>query len=193
MGLSTMTPEGELRIPMQGSPSPEVLARLEFLESTAASLQQEINELKGSIAGEGYGLVKLSDRTDITDTSGIALSARQNNPSIAGTLANSVYNVMSDLNESVLKNIRFLGEIHVLDSEINSIAAKYNVPNFVIYMFTQVPKTGQPYIQGGGSHIVIGMEYGNHKYGNQLSLGASAKRRALQDGAWYEWETIQTV
>lgn len=98
MGLSTITPEGEIRVPMQGSPSPEVLARLEFLESTAASLQQEINELKGSIAGESYGLVKLSDRTDITDTSGIALSARQNNPAIEGTIRNCLEKITNRLN-----------------------------------------------------------------------------------------------
>lgn len=193
MGLSTMTPEGELRIPMQGSPSPEVLDRLEFLENTAASLQQEINELKGSIAGESYGLVKLSDRTDITDASGIALSARQNNPSIKDTLANIIQSVKQTMDTSILDNVRFLGRLGGLDSEIGSVAANNNIPDHVIYAFVQVPKTGKPYIQGGGSHIVIGMEYGNHKYGNQLSLGASVKRRTLQDGSWYEWETIQTV
>lgn len=192
MSMSAMTPNGELEIPTRGSTSPEVIAKLAYLENAMASAQQEISALKNSIAGEDYGLVKLSDRTDVT-ADGIALSARQNNPAIVGTLANSVQAVTNELNESVLKNIRFLGVIRLLDSELGSVAAQYNVPDHVIYMATQVPKTGGPYIQGGGSHIVIGMEYGGHRYGTQVSFGPYLKRRTLQDGAWGEWETVQTI
>lgn len=140
------------------------------------------------------GLVKLSDSTTVTDSTGLALPASEKNAAAEGSLANSILLAKSELNESVLNKVRFLGKIRILDSELGNVAVEHGIPDYMIYILVQSPAPGESYIQGGGAHIVMGMEYGTHKYGAQLSLGAiQLKTRNLMNGVWGEWKTMQTV
>lgn len=93
MSLSTMTPEGEEQVPTQGGAvSLETLARITVLE-------QELAELKSTIASDSaYGLAKVTNATDVTQESGIALSAMQNNASVEGTLRNEIQTLISEKN-----------------------------------------------------------------------------------------------
>lgn len=83
----------------------------------------------------------------------------------------------------------YLGKIdHVLkDSEIGNIAKIYNIPDFKAYIAVMLPIAEEPFLQAGGSHVVLGMEYGNHKWGFQISFGYSVKHRTLSNGIWQDW------
>lgn len=91
------------------------------------------------------------------------------------------------------KNILYLGVLYRLDSSLDSVGSDYNVPDLKTYIFTQVPSTGESYLQNGGSHTVIGMEYQNHKYGFQMSVGsAGIKCRSLIENVWGNWRNFLT-
>lgn len=70
-----------------GGTSPEVEAKLAELESL-------INQTKALRADlETYGMVKLTDSSAVTDSTGLALPATEKNASIEGTLANGIEKV----------------------------------------------------------------------------------------------------
>ena len=153
-------------------------------------LIEEIKELKADLTR--YGMVKLTDSASVTSASGLALPATEKNAGISGTLANRISLLGGQLDGYGLEKIHFLGTIAMLDSDIQKIATDWNIPEHDIYMCCQVPVTGRPYIHGGGSYFVIGMEYGNHRYGSQYTFGSNAiKFRNLQDGVWGEWKTVE--
>lgn len=108
-----------------------------------------------------------------------------------GTLANRMLLMDDRLDGYGPGKIRFLGVQHIKDSEIGNVAAKYSVPDRCTYMFTQYPQNDSDYIHEGASYFVIGMEYGNHRYGSQYTFGSMRiKYRYLQDGVWDEWKTV---
>lgn len=58
---------------------------------TAETLTRMINETKALRATQNaFGMVKLSDASNVTDMTGIALPATEKNPDVAGTLANQI-------------------------------------------------------------------------------------------------------
>lgn len=91
------------------------------------------------------------------------------------------------------KNILYLGVLHRLDSSLDTVASEYNVPDRKTYIFTQAPLRGEPYLHGGGFHTVIGMEYDNHAWGVQMSIGSTGvKYRPLAQNVWGEWQKFLT-
>ena len=152
-------------------------------------LIEEIKELKADLTR--YGMVKLTDSVSVTDSSGLALAATEKNAGIDGTLANRISILGGHLEGYGLEKIRFLGVQHIKDSEIGNVAAKYSVPDRCMYMFTQYPQNDSDYIHEGASYFVIGMEYGNHRYGSQYTFGSmKIKYRYLQDWVWDKWKTV---
>ena len=85
----------------------------------------------------------------------------------------------------------YLGAKRILDSTVGNVAKNYNVPNMKPYIISIQPETGGPYIQGGSSHIIIGMEYADHQYGFQASFGIGGiKYRGLEHGTWNTWKSF---
>lgn len=61
-----------------------------------------------------------------------------------------------------------------------------------VYFITNNPINDNNYIQGGASHTVIGMEYGDWKYGSQLSISFNGIRyRKKENGIWSDWQYIE--
>ena len=60
-----------------------------------------------------------------------------------------------------------------------------------IYCITNTPINDGLYIQGGATHTVFGMEYGNFEYGSQISFGYNGIRhRAKSRGVWSPWQSL---
>ena len=130
-------------------------------------------------------------RSSAVTEPGFAVDARELNAGMEGTLANRMLLMDDRLDGYGPGKIRFLGVQHIKDSEIGNVAAKYSVPDRCTYMFTQYPQNDSDYIHEGASYFVIGMEYGNHRYGSQYTFGSMRiKYRYLQDGVWDEWKTV---
>lgn len=77
--------------PIGGGTSLSDRERIVELERLAESLQSQINELKTGMATESIpGLVRITSSAAVTDSTGLALSARENNAGIENTLANRI-------------------------------------------------------------------------------------------------------
>lgn len=113
MGISTMTLSGESHIPngwtgqIDSKPSLESKRPLENKVITEAlnKIDNDILQLlllRADLSGTA-GLVTLTDAADVTETDGLALSAREKNP----TIPNSIANQISEL-KNLLKPIRYI-------------------------------------------------------------------------------------
>lgn len=99
MSMSTMGENAEIQIPngwsgqIDTQPSLDSNRPLTNAAITAA-LQKIDHDIEQLLALRGSltqaGLVQVTDATDVTDSTGLALSARQNNASASGTLANKI-------------------------------------------------------------------------------------------------------
>lgn len=59
------------------------------------------------------------------------------------------------------------------------------------YLITNYPLGDSQYIQGGGTHTVLGMEYDSQKYGYQVSYGIDKiLYRKKRNNVWSEWTNI---
>lgn len=107
---------------------------------------------------------------------------------LSDTSENAVQNKV--IKDYLNKNLMYLGMIHKLDSDLDSIASEFNVPDRKPYIVVNVPLTGEPYLHDGWTHVIIGMEYDDHSYGFQESHGRYLRRREKDNGVWSDWETI---
>lgn len=59
------------------------------------------------------------------------------------------------------------------------------------YLITNSPVSDNNYIQSGSTHTVIGMQYANKSYGQQISLSiAGVKFRTQENGVWSNWQCL---
>lgn len=59
------------------------------------------------------------------------------------------------------------------------------------YCITNYPLNDGNFIHNGAAHVVVGMQYGEMKYGSQLSISLNGmKYRILNNGIWSEWQSI---
>lgn len=73
---------------------------------------EDATALRASL--EAYGMVKLTDSSAVTDSTGLALPATEKNASIAGTLANQISQLNTDFeNHTIVKNL-YKGEQYAL-------------------------------------------------------------------------------
>lgn len=78
------------------------VALVEDVDAKIADLQSKINDTKDLRASlEEYGMVKMSDASDVTDATGLALPATEKNTSIPGTLAYQLEAKGAELNEKI--------------------------------------------------------------------------------------------
>ena len=67
-------------------------------------LETEINATKALRAStDSYGMTKVTNASDITDSTGIALAGTEKNASISGTLANQISTLNNNLNDATNK------------------------------------------------------------------------------------------
>lgn len=79
------------------------------------------------------------------------------------------------------------------DNEIGTIATKYGISGYTIYVTSNRPAPSSPYLFGGGSYTIIGMEYGDHQFGYQCAMGSyKSMYRTLAYGNWQDWQTVIT-
>lgn len=143
------------------------------------TLIDEARQLRADL--ESYGMVKLSDASNVTDSTGMALPVTEKNPDIRGTLASEINN----------KSI-YLGIVEKKDTELNELAEEYKVPSGKPYIITIVPAGDNgEYVQAGGTHVVLGMSYvfanGKFQYGFQVSFLGKILFRNLYSGVWGDW------
>ena len=78
------------------------VALVEDVDAKIAVIQSEIDEEKALRASlEEYGFVKLSDSSEVSDSTGLALPVTEKNASIPGTLANQLEAKGAELNEKI--------------------------------------------------------------------------------------------
>lgn len=59
------------------------------------------------------------------------------------------------------------------------------------YLITNSPINDGNFIQFGAKHTVIGMQYANKSYGQQISLGITGvKFRTQENGVWSNWQCL---
>ncbi|RKI44296.1 hypothetical protein D7V86_03395 [bacterium D16-51] len=90
------------------------------------------------------------------------------------------------------ENVLYLGFFNIYESELDTIAQDLNVTDNKPYILSIHPKViaEGDYLQNGGSHVVLGIEYGNYSFGSQYSFGSSGiKKRHKEYGSnsWSEW------
>lgn len=60
-----------------------------------------------------------------------------------------------------------------------------------VYLITNSPVSDNNYIQSGATHSVIGMQYGNKSYGQQISFSiAGVKFRTKNNNVWGQWQCL---
>lgn len=83
MSISIMTKDGLANIPTLSGGGHGILERISGLEHKVAQIENT------NATTDTYGLAKISAATDVTrNDSGLVMGARENNPSLDGTIAN---------------------------------------------------------------------------------------------------------
>lgn len=108
--------------------------------------------------------------------------------------AKSDISAIEEIAENIQEKLIYIGSIRVPDSDLGRVAEENNVPEKKPYIFTNNPISDGQYIQGGYTHLIIGMEYGSHRYGAQVSIGGKGiLHRELLDGNWGQWRTVSLI
>lgn len=100
-----------------------------------------------------------------------------------------ISNLLNDLKGKALKHF----SVSTNDSKFDNVSdiIGNNLKEREMYCITNNPLSDGNYIQGGRTHTVLGMEYGDHGYGFQLSMSHNnIKYRKLKSGTWSEWQDI---
>lgn len=110
MGLGTMSGGQYYPVPSgSGVVSAELLARISDLENEVSTLKAQ------KATADAFGLVKLTDASDVTESTGLALPASEKNASIDGTIGNFISKLSNRIG-----NIKYLPSI---SEEFGSIKA----------------------------------------------------------------------
>lgn len=100
---------------------------------------------------------------------------------------------MTDVNNKLNNKVCWIPVQNLKDDEIGTIATKYGISGYTVYVTSNRPAPGSPYLFGGGSYTIIGMEYGDHQFGYQCAMGSyKSMYRTLAYGNWQRWKTIVT-
>lgn len=109
--------------------------------------------------------------------------------------AKAVKGITEELNNKItnleerkyLKNI----SVHTNDNKFDNVSQIISdLKDYEAYCITNHPIEDGVYIQNGASHTVLGMQYGELKYGSQLSFGLNGmKFRTQNNGTWSAWQT----
>lgn len=87
-----------------------------------------------------------------------------------------------------------LGVVNILESEVGTIPAIYDIPSHRTYIATISPKitTDNTYLFSGTVWTLVGMHYNNMTYGYQMGFGSDGqiKLRRLHNGTWQDWIAI---
>lgn len=101
---------------------------------------------------------------------------------------------IEDIVENISEKLIYIGSIRVPDSDLARVAEENNVNEKKPYIFTNNPISDGQYVQGGYTHLVIGMEYDSHRYGVQVSIGGKGiLYRNLDAGNWGQWRTVSLI
>lgn len=92
-----------------------------------------------------------------------------------------------------------LGRLIIAETALDTLGVDYDTANLWTYTATIHPSSGLSdgsYLMGGASYSLIGMEYGEHKYGYQMAIGiyhsTGVKIRFLSNGTWSDWYRLTT-
>lgn len=99
---------------------------------------------------------------------------------------------VTDLDLASVKKQINLGELHILESDLDTLTTTYNISPHWTYIATIRPKEAESYLFAGLSFTVIGMEY--YGCGYQFAVGMDdIKIREIVNGTWGEWKQIATT
>lgn len=116
-----------------------------------------------------------------------------------GTLNNldttSKTNLVSAVNEIVtnLSKTMKTFTVNTNDNKFNDVRQIIGdeAKDLVPYLITNYPLNDGNFIHNGAAHTILGMQYGDFKYGSQLSLSLNGiKFRTLFNEEWNEWQNI---
>lgn len=143
----------EIEVPFRGGINLQEIKRLEALISENKRLIEELKQLKADFYD--YGLSKFSDSSSITESIGLALSAKEKNAAIPGTMANEIEKIKSKkINLNILAEY---GIVYQLQSSYENqgvvhfnfgIEVKKEIPSYT--SFAEVGST-----EGGATPLVL--------------------------------------
>ena len=101
----------------------------------------------------------------------------------------SAYKIFKNLVENKLENYFVKTNDSKFDDVSQIIGDGYK--DGKAYLITNSPVSDNNYIQSGCTHTVIGMQYGNKSYGQQISFGLTGvKFRTQENGVWSNWQCL---
>ena len=87
MSISIMTKTGPLPVPVQSGVNADLLNQVSFMQGAIQELRERMDAVEQSRATEeNYGIVKLSGSSTVTQDMGLALSSKEKNPAVSGTM-----------------------------------------------------------------------------------------------------------
>lgn len=155
--------------------------RLTALEQLSALLQEQISDLKSSLATEAEpGLVRITSSQAVTDSTGKAIPASENNSSIEGSLANRIENARKKADGIVGINGAFLNGINSKITDCDNLPIGY-------CGYTYSTTANAP--GAGWLVFCVGADV-SHLFQIAVSEDASVKLRRREAGKYGEWKSI---
>lgn len=189
MGMFLMTPTGEQKVPAGGGVANiELLTRLDVIEN-------EIQILKKKATENEYGLAKISEASDVTESdNGLVLGAKEKNANIDGSIA---YNIEKVKENGIVKT--FAPNLLVPQEKFtilncsaigNVVLIRFNISAGYIFYNTQavmqVPESFRPaqntnWIPSGYAYLKDGVTVEKQFY---ISARASSNGNILIANDW---------
>lgn len=101
----------------------------------------------------------------------------------------NVYKILKNLVENKLENYF----VNTNDSKFDDVSQMIGdgYKDGKAYLITNSPVSDNNYIQSGATHSVIGMQYANKSYGQQISFSiAGVKFRTKNNNVWSQWQCL---
>lgn len=166
----------------EGAEAPDARTAIEEIKS-----KKSIFGIMSNIKAALKGLVTLGEMKELLVNNGLCNIPGQY--FLDAAFGKNLQDQVTDVNNKIL----WFPTQHMIDSDIGTIATKYNVPDYKVYITSNRPINDGNFLFGGGSYSIMGMEYANHQYGYQYAMGSyKSMYRTLAYGIWQDWKTTIT-
>lgn len=155
------------------------------MQGAIQELRERLDAVEQSRATEeNYGIVKFSGSSTVTQDMGLALSSKEKNPAVSGTMAQSISEVKARLGNVYCYEIATDGSDTQFLDFVNTLAGK----DFIIRLNERgLLSRVDGYMDGdGGWGVVQKTTY----LGTGEKTNFSVSMRSRQNGVWGGWKII---
>lgn len=174
MSVNILQEDGLHRIAGSGGNAEEIEQKLQELEA----LIEETKQLRADL--ETYGMVKLSNVNNVTDSTGLALPATEKNAHISGTLANEINLKLDGRVEKLFGNVDWntVTNTGIYKIQECNMSDEFNAPKSVFQF---------------GTLLVLSTNYDNEPrivqvyFPNRESGEFRVFERVINNGTAFDW------